>query len=163
MLCYRATPLENGFSPAELLMGRKIRTTVPILPKLLKPKLPNNFQLRKKEKAIRERQRRNFNSHHRAKDLPPLEKGQMVWIRDSDEQAVVTDELPHRSYLVQTQHNTYRRNRRDLIAIPNSECTRNTTTLTPSTEEQTDGSDSNVVVRTRSGRISKRPDRLIED
>ena len=76
MLCYRATPLENGFSPAELLMGRKIHTTVPLLPKLLNPKHPNKFQLRKKEKHIRERQRRNFNSRHRAKDLQPLEKGE---------------------------------------------------------------------------------------
>jgi len=81
MLCYQATPLENGFSPAELLMGHKICTTVPILPNLLKPKLPNDFQLWKKEKAIRERQRRNFNSCHRAKDLPPLEKGEKVWMR----------------------------------------------------------------------------------
>jgi len=53
-LCYQATPLVNGFSPPELLMGHKIHTTVPILPNLLKPKLPNDFQLGKKEKAIRE-------------------------------------------------------------------------------------------------------------
>jgi len=34
VLCYQAIPLENGFSPAELLMDCKIRTTVPILPNL---------------------------------------------------------------------------------------------------------------------------------
>ena len=28
MLAYRSTPLENGHSPAELLMGRKLRTTL---------------------------------------------------------------------------------------------------------------------------------------
>ena len=43
MLCYRATPLENGFSPAELLMGRKLRTTIPVLPNMLDPKHPNNI------------------------------------------------------------------------------------------------------------------------
>ena len=29
ILTYRSTPLENGYSPAELLMGRKLRTTIP--------------------------------------------------------------------------------------------------------------------------------------
>ena len=29
ILIYRLTPLENGYSPAELLMGRKLRTTIP--------------------------------------------------------------------------------------------------------------------------------------
>lgn len=28
---YRATPLANGYSPAELLMGRKLRTTDPVI------------------------------------------------------------------------------------------------------------------------------------
>lgn len=29
LLAYRATPLQNGYSPAELLMGRHLRTIVP--------------------------------------------------------------------------------------------------------------------------------------
>ena len=29
ILTYRSTPLENGYSPAELLMDRKLRTTIP--------------------------------------------------------------------------------------------------------------------------------------
>ena len=32
LLNYRATPLQHGSSPAELLMGRKLRTRVPTLP-----------------------------------------------------------------------------------------------------------------------------------
>ena len=31
LLAYRSTPLANGYSPAENLMGRKLRTTVPII------------------------------------------------------------------------------------------------------------------------------------
>jgi len=41
ILAYRSTPLENGYSPAELLMGRKLRTAIPTTLQTLKPQLPN--------------------------------------------------------------------------------------------------------------------------
>ena len=37
LLAYRATPLEKGFSPAELCMGRRLRTTFPTIPSKLIP------------------------------------------------------------------------------------------------------------------------------
>ncbi|KAJ8266788.1 hypothetical protein GJAV_G00134700 [Gymnothorax javanicus] len=40
-LAYRATRLQNGYSPAELLMGRRLRATVPALPTLLDRALPD--------------------------------------------------------------------------------------------------------------------------
>ena len=37
LMSYRATPLENGYSPAEMLFGRKIVTTVRVFPDQLTP------------------------------------------------------------------------------------------------------------------------------
>ncbi|CAC5408775.1 unnamed protein product [Mytilus coruscus] len=50
LLSYRTTPLANGYSPAELLMGRKLRTLVPVAPKNLAPKLPNTRELSSERK-----------------------------------------------------------------------------------------------------------------
>ena len=40
LLAYRSTPLEVGFSPAELLMSRRLRTTVPDIQKQRQPSIP---------------------------------------------------------------------------------------------------------------------------
>ncbi|KAK5906500.1 hypothetical protein CgunFtcFv8_002361 [Champsocephalus gunnari] len=52
LLAYRATPLQNGYSPAQLLMGRRLRTTVITLPALLDPALPDSEAV-----VLRERER----------------------------------------------------------------------------------------------------------
>ena len=41
LLTYRATPLQCGFSPSELLMARKLRTNIPMTRELLKPAVPD--------------------------------------------------------------------------------------------------------------------------
>ena len=40
LLAYRSSPIGNGVSPGELLMGRKLRSTVPAHTNVLQPKLP---------------------------------------------------------------------------------------------------------------------------
>ena len=119
MLAYRFTPLENGLSPAELLMGRKLRTTVPVIPQQLNPKLPNNSQLRQRENQQREKQRLNYNKRHRAVISRPPIRGDKVWIPEMEKWGIVIKQKGTRSYLVRTDDGSvYQRNRKHLNWLP---------------------------------------------
>ena len=65
LLNYCSTSLANGYSPAELLMSRKIRTKIPELPRNLQPALPHQL---------------NFDKYHTVKSLPILRNGDEVWL-----------------------------------------------------------------------------------
>ena len=109
MLAYRSTPLENGLSPAELLMNRKLRTTVPMIPQVLKPKLPNSHQLRKKEKESRKKQKMYYDKRHRVRRLKTLKSGEAVWVPEMRKKARVIRRQGIRSYLIRTEDgSTYR-------------------------------------------------------
>ena len=82
LMAYRATPLESGLRPAELLMGRKIRTRVPTLPTLLEPSWPYLEQFREKDASLKARQKENFDKRHSAKILPDIPPGERVWLPD---------------------------------------------------------------------------------
>uniref|UniRef100_A0A3B3T321 Uncharacterized protein n=1 Tax=Paramormyrops kingsleyae TaxID=1676925 RepID=A0A3B3T321_9TELE len=49
LLADGATPMSNGYSPAQLLMGRRLRTSVPTLSENLRPSLPDRVRIRHKE------------------------------------------------------------------------------------------------------------------
>lgn len=49
LLLYRATPLQNGFAPSELLMGRKLNTKLPSLRSKSHSQIPNNPSLQERE------------------------------------------------------------------------------------------------------------------
>ena len=82
LLMYRASPLASDVSPAEILMGRKLRTKVPTLPSTLNPQPPDLATLKQKERQTNEKQRENDNKHHSAKERPPLNPGDSVFIKD---------------------------------------------------------------------------------
>ncbi|EEC19173.1 polyprotein of retroviral origin, putative [Ixodes scapularis] len=42
LLDYRSSPMNGLSSPAEMLMGRRVRTLLPVLPQLLRPRYPHN-------------------------------------------------------------------------------------------------------------------------
>ena len=72
LVSYRATPLENGYSPAEMLFGRKIRTTVPVFPDQLKPSWPGLQELREDEQESKLVQTKCYNVSHQCTELPAL-------------------------------------------------------------------------------------------
>ena len=106
---YRATPLQIGYSPAELLMGRRLRTTVLITRKQLIPRAPDSILVQKREKQQKQRQERVFNSCHGARELPELVPGETVWVPDQGSEATVLEEVNQRSYEVETSEGIYRR------------------------------------------------------
>ena len=80
LLAYRSTPLSCGSSLAELLMGRKIRTTVPIFHTLLTPKWPYLLYLQEHEAQRKVQQEKYYNTRHRAVPLQKLTEGTEVRI-----------------------------------------------------------------------------------
>ena len=72
LLSYRSAPLSNGYSPAELLMGRQLRSLVSTTPATLLPKRVPYREVQVKEQVQREKTKERFDKHHRAKELPPL-------------------------------------------------------------------------------------------
>ncbi|XP_030204757.1 uncharacterized protein K02A2.6-like [Gadus morhua] len=118
LLAYRATPLQNGYSPAQLLMGRRLRTTVPTHSSELQPTLPDRSTLFQKEGEKRSSDAANFNRRHRAKPLSSLSPGQEVWVTDTKTPGtVIQSHTSPRSYLVDAPHGVVRRNRLHLIPL----------------------------------------------
>ena len=178
-MAYRSTPLHNGYSPSELLMGRKIRTRVPVHEKQLKPKWPNLNKIKQKEQKIKLKQKHNYDRRHRVKALPELSPGEKVWVKDQKKPGFVKSEAnTHRSYFVKTPEGEIRRNRKDLISEENvknldnqeqcdfREIEKNVhgenveSKREIAIERTTTPTEQGKYYVTRSGRISKPPDKL---
>ena len=119
LLSYRSTPLACGYSPAELLMGRKLRTTLPTAQAALMPKWPDIETLQSKEAEKKEVMKRKFDERHTARTLPLLQPEDHVYIPDMDVEGTVKEaaDTP-RSYKVETPRGTLRRNRAHLVELP---------------------------------------------
>ena len=104
LLSYRSTPLQNRYTPAELLMGRKLRSSLPLSPEKLIPKLPDMEQLRKTELADKCQQAQDYNKRHRVSVLPELHPGDRIWVPDMNSPAVVVQKRKEpRSYIVKAE------------------------------------------------------------
>lgn len=136
LLAYRATPSVEGFSPGELLMGRRLNTTVPTTSKLLAPKWDDS-EFRQNNEAYRARAKRSYDTRHKVRSRERLPPGTAVRIlAGAASHGVVTQPTSEpRSYVVQTDRGQARRTARHLQPLQDTSTT-------------------------RSGRVCKRPERL---
>ncbi|XP_053383774.1 uncharacterized protein K02A2.6-like [Mercenaria mercenaria] len=115
ILGYRNTPLDCGYSPCQLLMGRRTRSILPITNKQLEPKTINPEEVRDKIQKAKKKQKGYYD--RQTKPLPPLLINEYVRVQMGKiwKPAKVIEKHDDHSYSVQTQDGAiYRRNRRVL-------------------------------------------------
>ena len=115
---------------------------------------------------MRNKQKANYNSRHRARNLEPLLPGETVWLPDRESGGTVVEESSPRSYTIQIPNGQFQRNRRHIIPTPSnvtSELPPSAETISTNNDLPTNSSDQqdSIHSRTRSGRVSKPPDRFI--
>jgi hypothetical protein len=159
LLSYRTTPIINGYSPAQLLMGRQLRSNVPTFRSILHPSTPDADAVQQRDNAIKARQTFYFNRRHRAKKGRQWAIGDQVWVPDLKTTATVIDILPFRSYKLRTTSGTtIRRNGRALRhTLPPKPCSTSSSpspTLAP-TQTVTSAPPSTVTSPPSSGRRSR--------
>lgn len=114
LLNFRSSPSKDMPSPAEILMGRKLRTKLPED----RGKLQTTAS--KKAKHTLSMRQQNNDRYDKGKPLAPLKVGDKVFMRNADDNAwqpavVVNKSSEPRSYIVERNNATYRRNRNQLL------------------------------------------------
>ena len=122
LLAYRCTPLPQiGYSPSPLLMGRVLWPSIPTNQAQRRPQLPDLARVRARDRQGKARQKSNHDLYHGAGSLPPLQMGDRVWIPQSEQKGEIRKVVSSQSYIVETEGDTIRRNRRHLIRLPHRE------------------------------------------
>jgi transposase InsO family protein len=121
LLAYRTTPHETtGVSPAHMLMGRRLRTTLPSHPAVLAPELVSRETAQVKDEHSKQQQSKYYNNRNGARQLRQLNVNDRVLVWDSETQtwripAVVIQQHHGRSFRVRLVNGTVlRRNRHQL-------------------------------------------------
>ena len=124
LLTYRTTPLTwCNLSPAQLLMGRCLRTTLPQVDDHLQPQWNYLETFRKQNKEFKQKQKTTYDLRHRARPLPPIPDDTDVWITSGQMPTpgqVSSQANTPRSYIVNTPGGQIRRNRYHLTVIPDN-------------------------------------------
>ena len=79
LMAYRTTPQEvTGHTPAQLIMGRNIRSRLPVTKAHLEPRWPDMASVARRADAAKRRSTENFNKRHGARPLPALAPGDVL-------------------------------------------------------------------------------------
>ena len=155
LMSYRATPLPFcKLSPAELSMGRQIRTDVPQLKTAHIPTWPYLENFRVQDEKYKAEQKHNYDKRHRVRPLPSLPDKTPVWVTTDNRNVpgrIIQQSNTPRSYIIDTQSGKVRRNRSQLrIRSEHSET---------ETSQSTIQTPNHIVTRCRTGTAIK-PTRL---
>ena len=126
LMTYCSTPVApTGKSLSELMLGRRIRTTLPAVARQFRYRPPDQQVVESSEVHAKYEYERQYNKRQGAKDLPPLKPGDRVRVRLdveklwSKEGTIVQPHDTPRSYIVETSDGgTYRLNRKHLLSVP---------------------------------------------
>lgn len=151
LLAYRSTPLECGNSPACLLMGRRLRSNLPISEDLLLTKGNEKVKKFKEQQKAKQKVYYDRGTYH----LPELCAGEEVRFKDRtntwNQKGIVLEQIQPRSYNIETAGGVvFRRNRQHLLKDLSTE------------SEQPEKTEKTEIVLRRSVREKKCPERLIE-
>ena len=165
LLNYRATPHSTiGISPAEALMGRKIRTLVPILESQLQPREIPNEVIRDAHEKSKMSSKAYYDQHHGAKTpLHNISPGDQVALK-SDQTSkwsvpgtVVAADQSNRTYLVNTPSGVFRRNRQQILKTTSASPTSTAENVLPEPSDEQDNNENILAPNNHSNVIDSPP------
>lgn len=124
LMIYWSTPIQaTGVSPAQPMLRRQMRTTIPTLETKLQPVWPDLQLVRETDERTKENYKRTYDKRYGAKPLPELQPGLSVAVKQDSQKGwmepatVLQKRDSPRSYLVHTEGGVLRRNRQHLKPI----------------------------------------------
>ena len=156
LLTYRTTPFPwCKLSPAELLMGRRLQSNIPLVKDQLVPEWKVLDEFRRCNQDFKDKQEQNYDRRYRTQPHPTIPDDSDVWITTDSRPVpgrVLSSANTPRSYLIETPTGQVRRNRQHLNPVPNN---------SPVTEESNAITPPNIIqTRSRTGTTILPPNRL---
>ena len=157
LLNYRTTQFPwCNLSPAELLMGRQLRSNLPQVNTTLIPDWPYLDDFRQQNNIFKTRQKTNFDRRHRVRTLSPIPTDTNVWVTSGDRPIsakVITSSSTPRSYVVRTQNQmNLQRNHHHLHVRPRQ--------INNDSDDPISSPPRRIMTRTQTGTVIRPPQRL---